>query len=88
MIPAAPRDFVASSHHGVIDLEWSAAAGDRATVDYVLVRNDGVVRYVAATSYSDDSINPSQSYAYTLVARNAAALRSAPITILTEVDTR
>jgi chitodextrinase len=75
--PAAPTGLQATGTTGTtIDLAWSAPAGTIA--GYRVYRNGVLVGSPTATSFPDTGLQSGVSYTYTVTARNASDVESAP----------
>jgi Calcineurin-like phosphoesterase/PASTA domain len=79
--PTAPTGLEAvASGPNRVDLTWTAAEDDVAVTGYDIVRNGIAIESTAdaGTTYSDTTALPSTTYAYTVVARDAAGNISDP----------
>jgi chitodextrinase len=76
--PTAPTSLVAAPTGSQVDLSWTASTDDVGVVDYQVLRNGVPVGTSTATSYVDRTVQPSQTYSYTAVARDGAGNVSGP----------
>ena len=74
----------ASANPQRIDLTWTAATDNVGVTGYEISRDGVVLGTAAGTTYSDTTVGSAASYAYTVVALDAAGNRgptSAPVTV-------
>jgi hypothetical protein len=77
--PTAPLDLrAAEAAGGRVDLAWTASTDDVAVADYVVLRDDALVGTSTTTTFADTTAAPSTTYAYSVVARDAAGNTSDP----------
>ncbi|MDX6720297.1 MAG: large repetitive protein [Solirubrobacteraceae bacterium] len=71
--PTAPTALTATAlSSGTVRLRWTAATDDRALVGYEVYRDGSLIDTIdALTSYTDETVEPSRSYAYDLRAIDA-----------------
>jgi hypothetical protein len=92
--PGVPANLQASTiTSATVELAWEAASDDVHLVGYVMYRNGSPVATTVEPSYSDDKVNPSATYTYTVQAWDAACNRSTvsdPLVVTTPpgMDTR
>ena len=71
--PTAPGNLVATASGASIGLTWEASHDNRAVTGYDIFRDGNPLTSVGAvTSYSDTSVTPGVTYAYTVKAKDAA----------------
>ncbi|MDH3724808.1 MAG: DNRLRE domain-containing protein [Thermoleophilia bacterium] len=78
--PSAPTNLVATDLQPTsVSMGWDASSDNVGVVGYDIYRDGGLLDSVdgATTSYQDDSVAPESSYAYFVVARDAAGNPSA-----------
>ncbi len=77
--PTPPASLAATAQSaGRVDLIWGASSDDVGVTDYQILRDGAPVGTSTATSYSDTTVQPSTTYAYSVVARDAALNVSQP----------
>jgi hypothetical protein len=88
--PVVPQNLhVDSATSDRVDFSWDASSDNVHLVGYVVYRNGEPVATTVETSYSDDKVNPSATYSYTLAAwdaRNNFSV-SAPLVVTTPAGT-
>ena len=80
--PSAPTALAATpgTSPGRVDLTWTAATDNVGVVSYEISRNGVVVASTATPAYTDSNVSSATSYAYSVVALDAAGNRSAATT--------
>ncbi len=77
--PSAPANLTAAApSSGRVDLSWGPSADDVGVADYQILRDGGPVGTSTTTSFSDTTVQPSTTYSYVVVARDAALNVSPP----------
>ena len=76
--PSAPTNLFASNTTSfTTDLTWNAASDNVGVTGYDVYQNGGFIANVASTSYNVTGLNPSTSYDFYVIARDAAGNSSA-----------
>jgi chitodextrinase len=71
--PTAPQNLTAPTvSSGQVDLSWSASTDDVGVSGYDVYRGTTKLTTVTGTTYSDTGVQPSTSYSYYVIARDAA----------------
>jgi chitodextrinase len=81
--PSAPTNLSATARSGAVDLTWTASTDNVGVVDYQVLRDGFPVGTATATSYTDTAVQPQTTYAYSVVARDAANNSSPPSNVAT-----
>ncbi|SFZ77446.1 carbohydrate binding domain-containing protein [Chitinimonas taiwanensis] len=77
LAPTAPGQPVAGAvSAGSVSLSWTAASDNYGVAQYAVLRNGVQIGLVNALNYTDNTVQPSSSYSYTVVAIDAAGNRS------------
>ena len=76
--PSVPQGLSATVVPGGVDLRWSASSDAVGVSGYTVVRDGVRLTDVPATSASDTTVQPGQTYSYTVEAYDAAGNRSGP----------
>src|SRR5262245_36736186 len=75
--PTQPANFTGTAASATaVNLSWSASTDNIAVTGYILTRNGTQIATPTGTSFSDVGLTASTTYAYTVVARDAAGNRS------------
>ena len=91
--PTAPTNLMANNTTSfTADLSWSASTDNVGVTGYDIYQDGGFIANVAGTTYNVTGLNPSTSYAFYVIARDAAgnsSLQSNTVNVTTEafVDT-
>jgi chitodextrinase len=80
--PTTPQNLTGSATSSSVSLAWDRAADDIGVTGYTVYRDGLPVKTVGGTSWTDASVSPSTSYAYTVDAFDAAGNHSAQSTQL------
>jgi hypothetical protein len=76
--PSVPVNLQATGVTSVtVDLSWDAASDDVHLVGYIVYRNGEPMATTVEPAYTDDKVNPSATYTYTVQAWDARSNRSA-----------
>jgi hypothetical protein len=76
--PSIPTGLVASEVlPSTVTIAWAAASDDVATTGYEVLRNDAVIAFTAATTFTDLDVLAARTYEYRVRARDAAGNWSA-----------
>jgi chitodextrinase len=84
--PTAPgRPSATAVTYNSVSLTWAAATDNVGVLRYDIVRNGAIVGQATGTSYTDTTVNAGATYAYTIVAWDAAgnSTSSEPTTVFT-----
>jgi chitodextrinase len=84
--PSAPGTPTATTvTSSQVGLSWTASTDNVGVVGYRVVRNGSVIATVSGTSYTDATVSPSTTYAYQIVAFDAAGntASSGTLTVIT-----
>jgi hypothetical protein len=77
--PTAPTGLTADASAATrVDLSWTAATDDSGVASYDVLRDGVKVGSSTTTAYADTTVQPSTTYSYTVVARDAALNTSPP----------
>jgi chitodextrinase len=77
--PSVPTDLAVTAVTGVsVDLAWSASVDDVAVAGYRVIRDGTPVGDTAVATFTDNALAPGATFAYQVVAIDAAGNESAP----------
>ena len=77
--PASPANLTAVAvSHALVRLTWDAATDNVGVTGYAVLRDGVPLASPAGTPFEDATVSPSTTYAYTVVALDAAGNASAP----------
>jgi chitodextrinase len=78
--PSPPTSLTAVQQAGGVQLAWTASSDDVGVAGYEVSRDGAVLGTTAGSSFADTTIVPGGTYAYSVVALDAAGNRSTPAT--------
>jgi hyaluronate lyase len=82
--PTVPGNVTATAvSDSEVSLEWSSSTDDAGVSGYKVYRDDTEIADVTDTAYTDSGLSPATTYAYRIVAYDAAGNTSEPSTAVT-----